>query len=95
MRGQSRKLKVLESAREAVLHIESLETKLNLIIGRAAVDAQSQIVPDSKTKSTNGDGNVHHGADIEREVSITPLMKDRHDISYAPHCTIEFSRSVC
>ena len=91
MRGQSRKLKVLENAREAVIHGVAGDKELELIISGAAVDAQGRIVPDSGTKSTNRDQNGQPEADMERKGSRTPPIRDRDDIRYRPCSSIEFA----
>lgn len=81
LRGQSKKLKVLESAKEAVLHGVAGEKELDLIISGAAVDENGQVVPG------NGDAN---GVDMERKASSTPPVRDRHDIRYVPGSWIDF-----
>jgi amidophosphoribosyltransferase len=84
IRGQSKKLKVLESAKEAVVQGVAGEREFDLIISGAAVDAHGQVVPDSNPKGTHRDMNGHSGVDMERKGSSTPPVRDRHDIRYAP-----------
>jgi amidophosphoribosyltransferase len=82
VRGESKKMKVLESAKEAVLHGVAGEKELDLIIGGAVVNANGQIVPHH---GVNSDVNGHARRKREREESGTPPVRDRQDIRYAPH----------
>jgi amidophosphoribosyltransferase len=50
IRGQSRKMKVLESAEEAVVHGVAGGRELDLVVSGAAVVVDGQVVPDRKGK---------------------------------------------
>lgn len=85
IRGQNKKLKVLESAKDAILHGVAGEKELDLVVSGAMVDPSGRVVPDSKPKGRNGLSNGDSGIGMERKGSSTPPVRDRHDIRYAPH----------
>jgi len=80
IRGKTKKLKVLDAAREAVLHGIAGETELDLITHGAVVAANGQVVPE-RSRPSNGDANGHARRKREREGSETPPVRDRQDIS--------------
>ena len=85
IRGESRKLKTLESAKEAVLHGVAGEKELELIKKGVAVDDNGQIVPaNSNGSAVNGDAKGHERRKREREDSDGPAVRDRQDIRYVP-----------
>ena len=82
IRGESRKLKVLESAKEAVMHGVAGENELNLITRDVAGNGKGEVVPsegDVSIKVLNG-ANGHARRKREREDSNTPPVRDRDDI---------------
>ncbi|TVY81928.1 Amidophosphoribosyltransferase [Lachnellula suecica] len=85
LRGESKKLKTLENAKEAVLHGVAGEEELELITNGATVDEKGRVVPESKNAPNglglNGDANGHARRKRERDDSNTPPVRDRHDIS--------------
>jgi amidophosphoribosyltransferase len=89
IRGESRKMKVLEKAKEAIIHGVAGETELQMVTQGAKVDLNGQVVPEknSAVKAVNGDANGrangHARRKREREDSSTPPVRDRHDIRYA------------
>jgi amidophosphoribosyltransferase len=84
IRGESKKSKVLESAREAVLQGKAGEKELDLITHGAVVDDHGVVVPEVQKvvngRGINGDANGHTRRKREREESGTPPVRDRHDI---------------
>lgn len=86
LRGENKKLKVLDAAREAVLNGVAGEKELELITNDGvAVTETGQIVPDLAKKASNGDANGHERRRRERNESESPLVRDRQDIRYASH----------
>lgn len=92
MRGETKKLKVLESAKEAILNGVAGDMELELVTHGAVVDSNGQVVPDPEGNSPKGskplngtlpaaDLNGHMKRKREREESHTPV-RDRHDIRY-------------
>jgi amidophosphoribosyltransferase len=84
IRGESRKMKVLEKAKEAIIHGVAGEMELQMLIQGAKVDFNGQVVPERNgtVKTINGDANGHARRKREREESSTPPVRDRHDIRY-------------
>ncbi|CAG8950099.1 hypothetical protein HYFRA_00008333 [Hymenoscyphus fraxineus] len=84
IRGESKKLKVLESAKEMLITGNAGEKELDLIQHGVAVNNHGQVVPDIPG-AVNGNGNGVNGSERrkrEREDdAITPPVRDRHDIS--------------
>ncbi|KAF7898433.1 hypothetical protein EAF00_004879 [Botryotinia globosa] len=84
IRGETRKMKVLESAKEAVIHGVAGEKEFNLISQGAVVDSKGQVVPDvSQNQASNGNRNDNGNArpKLESSESSTPSVRDRQDIS--------------
>lgn len=81
LRGENKKLKTLESAKEAILHGVAGEEELNLITHGATVTNDGKVVPEiqpgANGKVINGD---HARRKRERDESGTPPVRDRHDI---------------
>jgi len=76
VRGETKKMKVLESAKNAVLM---------LFANGAVITANGQIIPETGnriSKGLNGGVNGDIRAKREREESHTPPVRDRHDIRY-------------
>jgi amidophosphoribosyltransferase len=82
VRGESRKLKVMESAKKAVLNGVAGEEEMNLVTHGATVNASGQVVPEMNSRRVNGDTNGHARRKREREESGTPPVRDRQDIRY-------------
>ena len=86
VRGQSKKLKVWESAKEAILNGVAGEKELELVAHGAIVNSKGQVVPEyeggANGKGINGDANGHARRKREREESGTPPVRDREDIRY-------------
>lgn len=86
IRGESKKLKTLESAKEAVMHGVAGAMELDLIANGAAVDEKGNVVPETQNgtngNGVNGDINGHARRKKERDESNTPPVRDRHDIRY-------------
>jgi amidophosphoribosyltransferase len=84
LRGESRKMKVLEKAKEAIINGVAGETELQMVTQGAKVDLNGQVVPETNgaAKTVNGDANGHTRRKREREESSTPPVRDRHDIRY-------------
>jgi amidophosphoribosyltransferase len=86
VRGENKKAKVLESAKEAILHGVAGEKELNLVTNGATVTSDGKVVPEminSLAAKLNGDVNGHAARrKREREESSTPPVRDRHDIRY-------------
>jgi len=80
IRGESKKRKVLERARQAVMHGVAGEKELNLATNGAAVDANGEVVPATNGNSLNGDIRGHAKRKREREDDSQPA-RDRQDIS--------------
>ncbi|KAK6599687.1 amidophosphoribosyltransferase [Botrytis cinerea] len=82
IRGETRKMKVLESAKEAVIHGVAGEKEFNLISQGATVDSKGQVVPDgSQDQGVNGAKNGNARPKLEATESSTPSVRDRQDIS--------------
>jgi amidophosphoribosyltransferase len=77
VRGQSKKLKVLDAAREAILHGVAGEKELDLITHGATVLPSGQVVSER-----NGDVNGHERRKRERKDSDSLPVRDRQDIRY-------------
>jgi amidophosphoribosyltransferase len=81
LRGESRKMKVLEKAKEAIINGVAGETELQMVTQGAKVNLNGQVVPEINiAKTVNGDTNGHARRKREREESGTPPVRDRHDI---------------
>ncbi|PMD35446.1 amidophosphoribosyltransferase [Hyaloscypha variabilis F] len=83
LRGENRKMKVLEKAKEAIIHGVAGEKEVQMVTQGAKVDLNGQVVPKTNgtSKTVNGDANGHARRKREREDSATPPVRDRHDIS--------------
>jgi amidophosphoribosyltransferase len=83
LRGENRKMKVLEKAKEAIIHGVAGEKEVQMVTQGAKVDLNGQVVPETNgtSKTVNGDANGHARRKREREDSATPPVRDRHDIS--------------
>ncbi|RDW79908.1 amidophosphoribosyltransferase [Coleophoma cylindrospora] len=86
VRGESRALKSIENAKEAVIHGVAGKSELELIARGAAVDANGRVVPNANgngmnPSEVNGDheANGHARRKREREETSTPV-RDRTDI---------------
>lgn len=77
-------MKVLEKAKEAIIHGVAGETVLQMVTQGAKIDFNGQVVPERNgaVKTVNGDANGHARRKREREESSTPPVRDRHDIRY-------------
>lgn len=83
VRGETKKLKVLDAAKDAVLHGCASEAQLEIVTKGVDVDENGKVIP-----STNGIGGMANGdtnghakqRKREREESGTPPVRDRHDI---------------
>jgi len=84
LRGENRKMKVLEKAKEAIIHGVAGEKEVQMVTQGAKVDLNGQVVPETNGtgKTVNGDANGHARRKREREDSATPPVRDRHDIRY-------------
>jgi amidophosphoribosyltransferase len=84
LRGENRKMKVLEKAKEAIIHGVAGETEVAMVTQGAKVNVNGQVVPEinGTVKTVNGDANGHARRKREREESGTPPVRDRHDIRY-------------
>jgi amidophosphoribosyltransferase len=84
LRGENRKMKVLEKAKEAIIHGVAGEKEVQMVTQGAKVDLNGQVVPETNgtSKTVNGDANGHARRKREREDSATPPVRDRHDIRY-------------
>jgi amidophosphoribosyltransferase len=81
LRGESRKLKVLEAAKEKVLHGLANEDDIEMITNRVAVTPDGAVVPGNEN-GVNGhalNGTGHARRKREREEASTPV-RDRQDI---------------
>lgn len=85
IRGESKKMKELHTAKEAVIHGQAGEKELSMVVNGAVVTRNGQVIPamtNGNTAKLNGDAN---GAAArrkrEREDDNTPPVRDRHDIS--------------
>lgn len=81
VRGETRKMKVIEKAKEALLKGVAGETELQMVTQGAKVDVNGQVVPDNNGAKVNGDANGGARGKRKREGSDTPSVRDRHDIS--------------
>ncbi|KAJ8067119.1 hypothetical protein OCU04_004494 [Sclerotinia nivalis] len=82
IRGETRKMKVLESAKEAVLHGVAGDKEFSLITQGAVVDSNGQVVPEGhQDKVVNGTANGSPRPKLEASESSTPSVRDRQDIS--------------
>jgi amidophosphoribosyltransferase len=84
IRGENRKMKFLENAKEAIIHGVAGEQELQMVTRGAKVDLNGRVVPEKSPafKTVNGDANGHTRRKREREESGTPPVRDRHDIRY-------------
>jgi len=82
VRGESRKMKVLDAAKEAVLAGQAGEKEFELITNGAVVTTGGEVVPEKNGKPVNGDVHGHARRKREREDSGTPPVRDRQDIRY-------------
>jgi amidophosphoribosyltransferase len=84
VRGQSKKLKVLESAKEAVLKGVAGERELEIVTNGAKVTEEGRVVPDTAPvvngKRSSPDSNGHLRRKREREDASGPEVRDRTDI---------------
>jgi len=78
IRGEGRKFKVLEAAKEKVLAGAASEMDFDLIKNGVAVSKDGQVIPD--TRSAGSSAKSHERKKVEREDSSTPV-RDRQDIS--------------
>jgi len=87
VRGQTKKLKVLESAKEAVLHGVAGELELEIVANGAKVSEEGFVVPEAPPalngKRTGSDLSGHTRRQREREEANQPEVRDRTDIRYA------------
>lgn len=85
VRGESRKRKVLETAKESVLHGVAGEKELELIKHGAIVDSHGQVIPaeghEPYGEPANGYSNGHARRKRERE-EVSATVRDREDIRY-------------
>lgn len=82
IRGETKKLKVLENAKDAILHGVAGAEELEIVTNGVSVASNGQVVPDTNgSPSKNGDANGHARRKREREESDAPV-RDRHDIRY-------------
>jgi len=84
VRGETKKLKVLDAAKEAILHGCASETQLEIVARGVEVNGNGQVVPSTNGTNgpkINGDVNGHAKRKRDREESNTPPVRDRHDIS--------------
>ncbi|KUJ23558.1 Amidophosphoribosyltransferase [Mollisia scopiformis] len=84
VRGETKKLKVLDAAKDAILHGCASDTQLEIVTHGVAVNESGQVVPANNGTNglkVNGDANGHGKRKREREESGTPPVRDRHDIS--------------
>ncbi|PBP24729.1 amidophosphoribosyltransferase [Diplocarpon rosae] len=86
VRGESKKLKVLESAKKAVINGVASDQDLDLIKKGVQVDDSGNIVPATAGVVNGGkvndlDLNSHERLKRERDDSDAPPVRDRHDIS--------------
>ncbi|PMD27624.1 amidophosphoribosyltransferase [Hyaloscypha hepaticicola] len=83
LRGENRKMKVVEKAKEAIINGVGGETEFQIVTQGAKVDMNGQVVPaiNGAVKTVNGDVNGHARRKREREESSTPPVRDRDDIS--------------
>lgn len=82
VRGEGRKLKVLEAAKEKVMAGAASEIDFDLIKNGAAVTKDGQVVPDINSRSAKSSENSHERRKVERDDSSTG-PRDRQDIRYA------------
>jgi amidophosphoribosyltransferase len=85
VRGETKKMKVLENAKEAILHGVAGEQEFDLVTKGAVVTSNGEVVPEVNgppMTKVNGDVNGHARRKREREDSGTPPVRDRHDIRY-------------
>jgi amidophosphoribosyltransferase len=78
-------MKVLENAKEAILHGVAGEQEFDLVTKGAVVTSNGEVVPEVNgppMTKVNGDVNGHARRKREREDSGTPPVRDRHDIRY-------------
>lgn len=80
IRGESKKSKVLESAKEAVLHGVAGEKELSLVVNGASVSNSGEVVPLPNGES-NDDPNGHKRRKAEREAEESKPVRDRQDIT--------------
>ena len=82
VRGESRKFKVMESAKEAVLNGSADETEMKLVTHGAIVNGKGLVLPEVTGNGVNGDANGHARRKRERDDSETQPVRDRQDIRY-------------
>jgi amidophosphoribosyltransferase len=83
IRGQSRKLKVLDSAKEAILKGVAGEKEINIVKNGVSLTQNRHVVPAILNgNGINGDSNGHERRKREREDSSTQPVRDRRDIRY-------------
>lgn len=87
VRGESRKLKILEAAKDKMLSGQADEQDIDMVKHGVAVTSKGEVVPDSIGILANGNG--HHAVGYvrrqeEREDTATPT-RDRQDIRYVYH----------
>ena len=85
VRGHSKKLKMLESAKEAVVHGVAGKKELDFLTNGAEVDANGQVVPqklNGVNGMLNGDAMKYARRAMEREESPITRIRDRQDIRY-------------
>lgn len=78
IRGESRKLKVLEAAKENVLNGEATDSDLDMIKNGVAVTEEGEIVPDVNGE---GDRSSSHSRRMKEKEESLPV-RDRQDIRY-------------
>ncbi len=89
VRGESKRMKVVESALQAVANGSASETDIQIATNGATVEDDGRVVPASLHRSVDAEVNgtdTSHRADGKRkrgdaEEDETPLPKDRMDIS--------------
>jgi amidophosphoribosyltransferase len=86
IRGLGRKLKVLNSAKEAILKGVAGEKEINIVKNGVNVTHNGQVEPAlrgiTNGNGINGDSNGHERRKREREDDSTAPVRDRHDIRY-------------
>lgn len=83
IRGEKRKLKVLESAKEAVINGLAGETELDVVARGVAALNVNGVVADAPARTHHEDPNGHQRRQRERENSAANSVRDREDIRYA------------
>jgi amidophosphoribosyltransferase len=88
IRGESKKSKVLEGAREAVLQGVAGEKELHLVVNGAAVGPTGEVVPKANGSPLNGDSHGNERRKRERDEPNAPAVRDRQDIRYMSLSTV-------